>query len=103
MRRGGHPLFVGRKVGGYIDAWNTPADPGWTLFGTMRYRSRRDLIHMAGDPAFRAVHPAKLLGTAATFSFPAQRIKSEAHTSEIQSLMRMSYDVFCSKKQNTQT
>src|SRR3546814_10632405 len=38
MRRGGHPLFVGRKVGGYIDAWNTPADPGWTLFGTMRYR-----------------------------------------------------------------
>jgi hypothetical protein len=74
MRRGGHPLFVGRKVGGYIDAWNTPADPGWTLFGTMRYRSRRDLIHMAGDPAFRAVHPAKLLGTEATFSFPAQRI-----------------------------
>src|SRR3546814_20109678 len=40
----------------------------------MRYRSRRDLIHMAGDPAFRAVHPAKLLGTEATFSFPAQRI-----------------------------
>src|SRR3546814_16760151 len=40
----------------------------------MRYRSRRDLIHMAGDPAFRAVHPAKLLGTEATFSFTAQRI-----------------------------
>jgi len=74
MRRGGHPVFVGRKVGGYIDAWNTPADPGWTLFGTMRYRSRRDLIRVAGDPAFRAVHPAKLLGTEATFSFPAQRI-----------------------------
>lgn len=74
MRRGGHPLFVGRKVGGYIDVWNTPADPGWTLFGTMRYRSRRDLIRLAGDPAFRAVHPAKLLGTEATFSFPAQRI-----------------------------
>ncbi|PAL24564.1 hypothetical protein CD928_03990 [Sphingopyxis sp. GW247-27LB] len=74
IRRGGHPVLVGRKVGGYIDAWNSSADPGWTLFGTMRYRSRRDLVRLAGDPAFRAVHPAKLLGTEATFSFPAQRI-----------------------------
>lgn len=73
IARGGHPLFVGRKVGGYIDAWNTPDDPGWSLVGTMRYRSRRDLIRMANDPAFRAVHPAKLLGIATTFSFPTQR------------------------------
>ncbi|MBW8296305.1 hypothetical protein [Sphingopyxis sp.] len=73
IARGGHPLFVGRKVGGYIDAWNTPEDPGWSLVGTMRYRSRRDLIRMASDPAFRAVHPAKLLGIATTFSFPTQR------------------------------
>ena len=73
MRRGGHPLFVGRKVGGYIDAWNTPEDPGWSLVGTMRYRSRRDLVAMAGDPAFRAAHPAKSLGIETTFSFPMQR------------------------------
>ncbi|MBL9065737.1 MAG: hypothetical protein JNN10_05550 [Sphingopyxis sp.] len=73
IARGGHPLFVGRKVGGYIDAWNVPADPGWSLVGTMRYRSRRDLIRMASDPAFRAAHPAKLLGIATTFSFPTQR------------------------------
>lgn len=73
MRRGGHPLFVGRKVGGYIDAWNTPEDPGWSLVGTMRYRSRRDLMHMAADPAFRAVHPNKTLGIETTFSFPTQR------------------------------
>lgn len=73
MRRGGHPLFVGRKVGGYIDAWNTPADPGWSLVGTMRYRSRRDLVRMAGDPAFRAAHPNKTLGIETTFSFPTQR------------------------------
>jgi hypothetical protein len=73
IARGGHPLFVGRKVGGYIDAWNVPADPGWSLVGTMRYRSRRDLIRMASDRAFRAAHPAKLLGIATTFSFPTQR------------------------------
>ncbi len=73
IARGGHPLYVGAKVGGYIDAWNTPADPGWSLVGTMRYRSRRDLIRMAADPAFRAVHPNKTLGIETTFSFPTQR------------------------------
>jgi hypothetical protein len=39
----------------------------------MRYRSRRDLIRMAADPAFRAVHPNKTLGIETTFSFPTQR------------------------------
>src|SRR3546814_21074095 len=73
MRRGGHPLFVGRKVGGYIDACNTPAGPGRPLFGTMRYRGRRDLIHMAGDPPFRALQPATLPRNDAPYSFPAQR------------------------------
>ena len=74
LRRGGHPLYVGRKVAGYIDAWNSAPDPGWTLVGTMRYRSRRDLVAMVLDPAFRASHPAKLLGLDATYSFPTQRM-----------------------------
>ena len=73
MARGGHPLFVGRKVGGYIDAWNTAEDPGWSLVGTMRYRSRRDLVRMAADPRFRATHLNKSLGIETTFSFPTQR------------------------------
>ena len=29
LRHGGHPVLAMRKVGGYVDAWNTPADPGW--------------------------------------------------------------------------
>src|SRR3546814_8741211 len=35
---------------------------------------------------------------------PATRryMRSEEHTSELQSLMRISYDVFCLKKKNTQ-
>jgi hypothetical protein len=74
MRRGGHPLYVGRKVGGYVDAWNVAPDPGWTLVGTMRYRSRRDMVELVMDPAFHAAHPAKLLGIDATFSFPTQRM-----------------------------
>src|SRR3546814_2851164 len=33
----------------------------------------------------------------------SRRTRSEEHTSELQSLMRISYAVFCLKKQNTQT
>jgi hypothetical protein len=76
FRNGGHPGMVGRKVGGYIDAWNTEADPDWTIFGMMRYRSRRDMMKLVMDPAFKAGHPDKLLGTLATFSFPTQRVVS---------------------------
>jgi hypothetical protein len=76
FRRGGHPVIVGRKVGGYVDAWNTAPDPGWTIYGSMRYRSRRDMMHLVMDPAFIEAHPEKILGTAATFSFPTQRMIS---------------------------
>src|SRR3546814_9907715 len=34
---------------------------------------------------------------------PADRTKSEEHTSELQSLMRISYAVFCLKKKNKHT
>jgi hypothetical protein len=73
FRRGGHPVMVGRKVGPYVDAWNVEADPGWSIFGLMRYRSRRDLIAMVADPLFAEKHPYKLLGIPTTFSFPTQR------------------------------
>src|SRR3546814_10904875 len=33
----------------------------------------------------------------------AQALRSEEHTSELQSLMRISYAVFCLKKKNTNT
>src|SRR3546814_10186645 len=34
------------------------------------------------------------------YDFPGRRIRSEEHTSELQSLMRISYAVFCLKKKN---
>lgn len=73
IARGGHPGMVGRKVGPYVDAWQVDGDPGWTIFGLMRYRSRRDLIELASDPRFAEIHPYKLLGIPVTFSFPTQR------------------------------
>ena len=78
LGHGGHPMLVMRKVGGYVDAWATPPDPGWHVVGAMRYRSRRDMMKLAIHPSLREVHPLKTAGTAKTFSFPAQVMMSFA-------------------------
>lgn len=73
--RGGHPALVARKVGPYVDAWgDVQPDPGWSIMGYMRYRSRRDLLALAADPSFGPVHAYKALGTMTTLSFPTQRV-----------------------------
>jgi len=72
IARGGHPAIVARKVAGYVDAWKVGPDPGWTIVGFMRYRSRRDMIALATDPRFGDIHPFKIAGTAETFSFPTR-------------------------------
>lgn len=70
IANGGHPAMIRRKIGGYMDSWATEPDPGWTIIGLMRYRSRRDMMNLIIDPRFEAAHPDKLAGTLATFSFP---------------------------------
>src|SRR3546814_18533002 len=51
--------------------------------------------------------PANMFGTASRSALHAPttaalRVRSEEHTSELQSLMRISYAVFCLKKKNKQ-
>jgi hypothetical protein len=70
--RGGHPAVIGRKVGGYFDAWGVEPDPGWTIMGYMRYRSRRDLAMLASDPRFAGAHDFKFASMPNTYSFPTQ-------------------------------
>ncbi len=72
LRRGGHPVLAARKVGGYVDAWGAPEDPGWTLIGYVRYRSRRDLVELVCDPRFPGAHAFKAAAMPITFSFPTQ-------------------------------
>ena len=71
LRRAGHPVIAGQGVGGYLDAWNTPPDPGWHMAGLVRYRSRRDVIMLSlADPAFAAIHKYKIAAMKQTFAFP---------------------------------
>jgi hypothetical protein len=72
IKHGGHPALAARKVGGYLDSWMVGADPGWSIVGFMRYRSRRDMLEMVLDPTFKDAHKFKFLGVAETFSFPTQ-------------------------------
>src|SRR3546814_10484155 len=65
----------------------------YTLFPyTTLFRSRDLRPAGAGDPAVAAAAAGGPAGCAAC--------RSEEHTSELQSLMRISYAVFCLKKKN---
>lgn len=72
FRKAGHPVFLGRKKGGYIDSWNSAADEGFQVVGAMRYRSRRDLMTLVSDPRFSDSHKFKLAAIDGTISFPMQ-------------------------------
>jgi len=69
-RKGGHPAIAARVIGGYLDSWNVGEDPGWTIVGYMRYRSRRDMLELVTDPRFANAHAFKIAATAVTMSFP---------------------------------
>src|SRR3546814_2164909 len=57
-------------------------------------RGRHKLLaHVHAPPTIRAPKPKPSA---------ASSMRSEEHTSELQSLMRISYAVFCLKKKNTQ-
>src|SRR3546814_3710690 len=53
-------------------------------------------IDATGLPGF----PAQSIGGMAPHVAPSTNVRSEEHTSELQSLMRISYAVFCLKKKN---
>src|SRR3546814_7951177 len=48
---------------------------------------------------YRCLHPVQIYGLRR--GLPGRLLRSEEHTSELQSLMRNSYAVFCLKKKNT--
>src|SRR3546814_3340056 len=62
-------------------------------------RCLADLGRPQGRPPYRLLPPRE----AAQSRGAAVARRSEEHTSELQSLMRTSYAVFCLKKKNTQT
>src|SRR3546814_3721255 len=72
--------------------------PEDSLVGTMALVPQvRDAVT---TPVIAAGGIADRRGVAAAFALGADGVRSEEHTSELQSLMRTSYAVFCLKKKN---
>src|SRR3546814_9173355 len=66
--------------------------------------SNQDMVNAAMNALGTALGAAvmALLRTDKADDAKTQNTRSEEHTSELQSLMRISYAVFCLKKKNTQ-
>jgi hypothetical protein len=70
--RAGHPVLAGPVVGGALDLWGIDGAEHWTMVGLVRYRSRRDMIEIATDPAFRDAYEFKNSSMQKTIAIPSE-------------------------------
>lgn len=70
--RAGHPVLAGPVVGGALDIWGIDGAEHWTMVGLVRYRSRRDMIAIATDPAFRDAYQFKNSAMEKTIAIPSE-------------------------------
>ena len=70
--RAGHPVLAGPVVGNALDLWGIEAAEHWTMVGLVRYRSRRDMIEIATDPAFRDAYKFKGSSMQKTIAIPSE-------------------------------
>src|SRR3546814_4644634 len=96
-------LFPSRRssdLGAGADFVRSFDDSPLTLAFGANWRQETYIIHQ-GDAGSIEVGPTASVfgvGSDAFQGFPANAARSEEHTSELQSLMRISYAVFCLKK-----
>ena len=70
LSRASHPIVFGQVAGGALDVFGIDGAEHWSQAGLMRYRSRRDMMEIATNPAFRDAHVYKVAAMAKTVAFP---------------------------------
>ncbi len=65
-----HPVLVGAAANTAMDLMNADGMESWTQAAGMRYRSRRDLLEIASNPAFSGSHEFKVAAMRKTIAFP---------------------------------
>lgn len=65
-----HPVFYGAAAGESLEMFGMEGVRQWTTGAGMRYRSRRDLMDIASNPAFQGSHEFKIAAMKKTFAFP---------------------------------
>jgi hypothetical protein len=65
-----HPVLYGRAANTAMDLMNADGMERWTVGAGMRYRSRRDMLEIATNPAFAGSHQFKVAAMRKTIAFP---------------------------------
>ncbi len=74
LRRACHPVFAGAAVFDAMDLVGIDGAETWSQAALMRYRSRRDLLEIATDPAFDSRHDYKIAALEKTIAFPVEPV-----------------------------
>lgn len=78
LSRACHPIFAGSSVATAMDLSGVTEAAGgaevWDQAALMRYRSRRDLLDIAFDPAFVEPHVFKMEALTKTIAFPVKPV-----------------------------
>lgn len=70
VSRASHPVLYGTAANSAMDLMNADGMEKWTTGAGMRYRSRRDMMEITVNPAFRGSHDFKIAAMAKTIAFP---------------------------------
>ena len=84
LRRASHPILVGSAVNTAMDVAGIEDAEQWSSVGIVRYRSRRDILAIALDPAFGTEHDFKLAALAKTIAVP---IEPDLHLGDLRLLL----------------
>ena len=71
LTRACHPVIFGTAAAPALDLWGLDGAEVWSQAAFMRYRSRRDMLEIAGNPDFQGPHEFKIAAIAKTVAFPA--------------------------------
>ena len=69
LSRACHPVIYGKAVFHALDMEGIDAG-NWSAAAMFRYRSRRDLVAIASDPAFASAHQYKIAALEKTIAYP---------------------------------
>jgi hypothetical protein len=72
FKRACHPVLGGPVVARALDYWGVENAERWSMVGLVRYRSRRDVMEIATNPAFADAHQFKTDAMAQTIAIPLE-------------------------------
>ncbi len=72
LKRASHPSIAGSAISHALDVEGVENAQIWTQGALMRYRSRRDLIEIATNPAFQGRHIFKIAAMQKTIAVPIE-------------------------------